>query len=126
MVLSHFVTTPSVSMASSAVSAHTGLSSTSQSSTYPPSSHVASPTSSPSYIFNIALPLLHLGLTCLALVVPTPPTCSASVVPTSPLHSTYHSHPNLNAWHLFCFSPICDTCHTIIHSSTPCTTIASS
>src|SRR6266446_6830241 len=105
MVLSHFMTTPSVSMASSAVSAHTGLSSTSRSSTSPPSSHVASLTSSPSYIFNIASPLLHLGLTRLASVVPTPPTCSASVVPTSPSHSTYHSHPNLIFFLLLRFPP---------------------
>jgi hypothetical protein len=76
--LSRFVTTPSVSTASSAVSAHTGLSSTSRSSASPPSSRVASPTSTPSYISNIASPLSRLGLTRSASVAPTPPTRSPS------------------------------------------------
>jgi hypothetical protein len=85
--LSRFVTTPSVSTASSAASAHTGLSSTSRSSASPPSSRVASPTSSPSYISNIASPLSRLGLSRSASVAPTPPTRSASVAPTSPSRS---------------------------------------
>jgi hypothetical protein len=78
--LSRFVATPSLSTASSAASAHTGLSSTSRSSASPPSSRVASPTSSPSY-------LTRLGLTRSASVAPTPPTRSASVAPTSPSRS---------------------------------------
>jgi len=82
--LSRFVTTPSVSTASSAASAHTGLSSTSRSAASPPSSRVASPTSSPSYISNLASPLSRLGLSRSASVAPTPPTRSASVAPTSP------------------------------------------
>ncbi len=49
----------------------------------PPSSRVAPPTSSLSYISNIASPFLHLGLTHSASVLPTSPTCSASVAPTS-------------------------------------------
>lgn len=86
--LSRFVTTPSVSTASSAASAHTGLSSTPRSSASPPSSRVASPTSSPSYISNIASPISRrLGLTRSASVAPTPPTRSASVAPTSPSRS---------------------------------------
>src|SRR6266403_4975506 len=89
MELSCFVTTPSVSTTSSAASAHTGLSNTLWSSTSPPGSHIASPTSSPSYISNIASPLLHLGLTCSALVALTLPTCSVSVGPTSPLCLVY-------------------------------------
>jgi hypothetical protein len=86
--LSRFVTTPSVSTASSAASAHTGLSSTPRSSASPPSSRVASPTSSPSYISNIASPISRrLGLSRSASVAPTPPTRSASVAPTSPSRS---------------------------------------
>ncbi|KAF8504516.1 hypothetical protein F5888DRAFT_1916664 [Russula emetica] len=84
--LSRFVTTPSMSTASSAASAHTGLSSTLRSPTSPPSSRVASPTSSP-YISNIASPRSRLGLTRSASVAPTPPTRSASVAPTSPSRS---------------------------------------
>ena len=85
--LSRFVTTPSVSAASSAASAHTGLSSMPRSSASPPSSRVASPTSSPSYITNLASPLSRLGLSRSASVAPTPPTRSASVAPTSPSRS---------------------------------------
>jgi hypothetical protein len=85
--LSRFVATPSLSTASSAASAHTGLLSTSRSSASPPSSRVASPTSSPSYITNIASPLSRLGLSRSASVAPTPPTRSASVAPTSPSRS---------------------------------------
>ena len=77
--LGRFVATPSVSTASSAASAHTGLSSTSRSSaSSPPSSRVASPTSSPSYISSIASPLSRLGITRSASVAPTPPTRSSS------------------------------------------------
>ncbi|KAF8473711.1 hypothetical protein DFH94DRAFT_139658 [Russula ochroleuca] len=76
-VLGHFVTTPAMSTASLAA-AHTGLLSTSRSSASPPSSRVASPTSS-SYI---ALPLSRLGLSRSASVAPTPMR-SASVAPTS-------------------------------------------
>ena len=85
--LSRFVTTPSLSTASSAASAHTGLLSTSRSFASPPSSRVASPTSSPSYHTNIASPLSRMGLTRSASVAPTPPTRSASVAPTSPSRS---------------------------------------
>ncbi len=120
--LSRFVTTPTVSTASSAASAHTGLSSTSRSSASPPSSRVASPTSSPSYISNLASPLSRLGLTRSASVAPTPPARSASVAPTG----IYRPCPNLNAWHLFCFSPICDTCRTVVPLQYPCITIACS
>jgi hypothetical protein len=84
--LSRFATTPAVSTASSAASAHAGLSSMSRSSASPPSSRVASPTSpSPSYIPNIASPLSRLGLSRSASVAP--PTRSASVAPTSPSRS---------------------------------------
>ncbi len=59
--LGHFVpapfATPTMLMASSAASSHASSSSASRSSTSPPSSRVASPTSSPSYIPNIASPL---------------------------------------------------------------------
>ena len=73
--------------ASSAASAHTGLSSTSRSSASPPSSRVASPTSSPSYIANIPSPLSRLGLTRSASVAPTPSPHSASVARTLPSRS---------------------------------------
>jgi hypothetical protein len=79
--LSRFVSNPTMSMASSAATAHTGLSSPSRSSASPPSSRVASPTSTPSHVSNIASPLSRLGHTRSASVVP--PTRSASVAPTS-------------------------------------------
>ncbi|KAI0254532.1 hypothetical protein BJV78DRAFT_924484 [Lactifluus subvellereus] len=82
--LSRFVstpTTPAVSTASSAASAHAGLSSASRS---PPSSRVASPTSSPSYIPNIAAPLSRMALSRSASVAPSAHTRSASVAPASP------------------------------------------
>lgn len=81
--LSRFVATPSVSTASSAASAHTGLSSMSRSSASPPSSRVASPTSSPTYTSNIASPLSRFGLSRSPSVAPTPPIRSASVAPGS-------------------------------------------
>ena len=91
--LSRFVTnptTPAVSTASSAASAHAGLSSASRSSASPPNSRVASPTSSPSYFPNIASPLSRLGHsrstsvnpTRSASVAPISPTRSASIAPT--------------------------------------------
>jgi hypothetical protein len=79
--LSRFVSNPTMSMASSAATAHTGLSSPSRSSASPPASRVASPTSTPSHVSNIASPLSRLGHTRSASVVP--PTRSASVTPTS-------------------------------------------
>ena len=79
--LSRFVSNPTMSMASSAATAHTGLSSPSRSSASPPASRVASPTSTPSHVSNIASPLSRLGHTRSASVVP--PTRSASVAPTS-------------------------------------------
>ena len=81
--LSRFVSNPTMSMASSAATAtaHTGLSSPSRSSASPPSSRVASPTSTPSHVSNLASPLSRLGHTRSASVVP--PTRSASVAPTS-------------------------------------------
>ncbi|KAF8273535.1 hypothetical protein EI94DRAFT_1654834 [Lactarius quietus] len=85
--LGRFVATPStpaVSTASSAASAHAGLSSASRSSASPPNSRVASPTSSPSYIPNIASPLSRLGHSRSTSVAPTR---SASVAPTSPSRS---------------------------------------
>ena len=60
------------------------LSSTSRSSASSPSSCVASPTSSPSYITS---PLLRLGPSRSASVAPTPPMRSASVALTSPSRS---------------------------------------
>jgi hypothetical protein len=84
--LGRFVATPSVSTASSAAPAHTGLLSTSWSSASPPSSHIVPPTS-PSYISNIASPLSRMGLSRSPPVAPTLPTRSASVVPTSLLCS---------------------------------------
>jgi hypothetical protein len=85
--LGRFASAPAVSTASSAASAHAGLSSMSRSSASPPSSRVASPTSpSPtSYLPNIASPLSRLGLSRSASVAP--PTRSASVAPTSPSRS---------------------------------------
>ena len=80
--LSRFVSTPTVSTASSAATAHAGLSSPSRASASPPSSRVASPTSQPSYISNITSPLSRLGLTRSASVAPTP-IRSASTAPTS-------------------------------------------
>src|SRR6266404_4387630 len=66
-------TTPSMSAASSVVSAHTGLSSMSQPYTSPQLScsviHFFS-----THISNVALPLSCPGLTCSASVAPTPPT----------------------------------------------------
>ena len=90
--LSRFVATPAVSTASSAA-AHAGLSSTSRSSASPPSSRVASPTSSPSYITS---PLSRLGLSRSASVAPTPPMRSASVAPTSPLRSASTVPPRIS------------------------------
>jgi hypothetical protein len=86
-LLSHFMSNPTMSMASLARTAHTGLSGPSQPFTSPPGSHVASPTSTLSHISNIVLPLSRLRHTCSVLVVP--PTCSASVAPT-------FSHPPSN------------------------------
>ncbi|KAI0266361.1 hypothetical protein BC834DRAFT_823741 [Gloeopeniophorella convolvens] len=89
--LGRFVSTPStapaVSTASSAASAHAGLSSTSRSSASPPSSRVASPTSSPSYITSMSSPLSRLGHTRSASTAPHAPMRSASVAPTSPSRS---------------------------------------
>ena len=72
------MSTPAVTTAGSAATAHAGLSSASRSSASPPSSRVASPTSSPSYLSNISS---RMGLTRSASVAP--PTRSASVAPTS-------------------------------------------
>ena len=91
--LSRFVSTPTISTASSA--AHTGLSSSSRSSASPPSSRVASPTSIPSYISNISSPLSRLGLTRSASVAPTP-TRSASTAPTSPSRSSSNVPPRIS------------------------------
>ncbi|KAI9511978.1 hypothetical protein F5148DRAFT_1008791 [Russula earlei] len=95
--LSRFVSNPAVSTASSAASAHTGLSSPSRSSVSPPDSRVASPTTtSPSYIPNIISPLARLGLSRSASVAPTPPSRSASVAPTSPSRSASTVPPRIS------------------------------
>jgi hypothetical protein len=82
--LSRFVTTPTTSPAVSAASAHAGLSSASRSSASPPSSRVASPTTSPSYLSSIVSPLSRLGISRSTSVAPTAHTRSASVAPASP------------------------------------------
>jgi hypothetical protein len=74
-------TTPAVSTASSAASAHAGLSSASRSSASPPSSRVASPTASPSYISNMTS---RLGISRSTSVAPTAHSRSASVAPATP------------------------------------------
>jgi hypothetical protein len=95
--LSRFVSNPAVSTASSAASVHTGLSNTSRSSVSPPSSRVASPTTtSSSYLPNIVSPLARLGLSRSASVAPTGPTRSASVAPTSPSRSTSTVPPRIS------------------------------
>ena len=123
MELSHFVTTPAVSMASSAASAHAGLSRPSRSSASPPSSRVASPTSSlSSYIPNIASPLLCLGLTRLASVAPM--ACSASVAPTSLSRSGSNvpariSTPGISSHHRSATPAIPTYCSTTPASASP-------
>ena len=95
--LSRFVSNPAVSTASSAASAHTGLSGTSRSSVTPPSSRVASPTAttSSSYLPNIVSPLARLGLSRSASVAPTAHARSASVAPTSPSRSASTVPPRI-------------------------------
>lgn len=86
---------PTISTASLAATAHTGLSSPSRSSASPPSSRVASPTSPPSYISNITSPLSRFGLTRSASVAPTP-TRSASTAPTSTSRSSSNVPPRIS------------------------------
>jgi len=93
--LSRFVSTPTISTASSAATAHAGLSSSSRASASPPSSRVASPTSQPSYISNITSPLSRLGLTRSASVAPTL-TRSASTAPTSHSRSSSNVPPRIS------------------------------
>jgi len=92
--LSRFVSNPAVTTASSAATAHAGLSSASRSSASPPSSRVASPTSSPSYLSNLSSSFSRMGLTRSASVAP--PTRSASVAPTSHSRSSSNVPPRIS------------------------------
>jgi len=92
--LSRFVSNPAVTTASSAATAHAGLSSPSRSSASPPTSRVASPTSSPSYLSNITSSLSRMGLSRSASIAP--PTRSASVAPTSHSRSSSNVPPRIS------------------------------